>query len=147
MKDALMKAGLRSTKMENHRESAKGKERQQSEKHQHSRNFCENCETTQPDVERYRHRNPTTDAEWMCVACVDRIMIDDQFRTTHQSDFAKKNMFKRFYGATKDFSQDKPHRPSNHARGDSNGNKGGKKPAHKKSHPNKNGNSDKNFNR
>lgn len=107
LKDALLKAGLKGTKQENHRDSAKGREVKQSEKHQHTRNFCEHCQNVEPDVERYKHRNPTTDAEWICVACADRLMIDDKFRVTHQSDFAKKNMFKRFFGATKDFNENK----------------------------------------
>lgn len=148
MKDALMKAGLKSTKMENHRDSAKGRERKQSEKHQHTRNFCEHCETVHPDVERYNHRNPTTSAEWICVGCADRLMIDDKFRVTHQSDFAKKNMFKRFYGSTKDFSSDKPHRPQKFKRGDADGNKArpkrNKHPNKKQDNPNKD---EENFNR
>ncbi|MCP4911923.1 MAG: hypothetical protein GY909_02300 [Oligoflexia bacterium] len=148
MKDALLKAGLKSTKTENHRESAKGRERKQSEKHQHTRNFCEHCETTHPDVERYRHRNPTTSAEWICVACADRLMIDDKFRATHQSDFAKKNMFKRFYGSTKDFSADKPHRPQKFKRGDADGNKARhKKPKNPNKKPHGNNKDEENFNR
>ena len=105
LKDALLKAGLTSTKTQNDRDSAKGRVQKKSEKHQHTRNFCEVCEAIYPDVERYKHRNPTIDAQWICVSCADKNMIDDEFRVTHQSDMAKKGMFKRFYGATKKFDQ------------------------------------------
>lgn len=106
LKDQLMSAGFRSGKAENLRESAKGRERKQSEKHQVTRNFCEHCELIQPDVERYKHRMPTTEAEWICLGCADKLMIEDRFRFTQQSDVSKKNMFKRFFGATKDFSKE-----------------------------------------
>lgn len=105
LKDALAQKGFRPTKMENERKSAKGRVRSSSEKHQMARNFCEQCNTTQPDVERYKHRNPTTDAQWICVPCADELMINDDCRATHQSDFAKKGTFKRQFGATKDFSK------------------------------------------
>lgn len=108
LKDQLMQAGFRSNKMENHRESAKGRERKQSEKHQVTRNFCEHCSLIHPDVERYKHRMPTTEAEWICLGCADKLMIDDKFRVTQQSDVSKKGMFKRYFGATKDFSQEAP---------------------------------------
>ncbi len=113
LKEQLMNAGFRSNKMENHRESAKGRERKQSEKHQTTRNFCEHCQLIQPDVERYKHRMPTTEAEWICLACVDKLMIDDKFRVTQQSDVSKKGMFKRYFGQTKDFSKEPP-RGGNH---------------------------------
>ncbi len=116
LKDQLMEAGFRSNKMENHRESAKGRERKQSEKHQTTRNFCEHCNLIHPDVERYKHRNPTTEAEWICLGCVDKLMIDDKFRVTQQSDVSRKGMFKRFFGATKDFSQEKPSHGGGHRR-------------------------------
>lgn len=105
LKDALMNAGFRSTKLENHRDSGRGRVQKKSEIHQKTRNFCEHCQNIYPDVERYKHRNPTTEAEWICVACADKLMIDDQFRVTHQSDFAKKNMFRRYFGATKSFDE------------------------------------------
>jgi hypothetical protein len=108
LKDQLMQAGFRSNKMENHRESAKGRERKQSEKHQTTRNFCEHCSLIHPDVERYKHRMPTTEAEWICLGCADKLMIDDKFRVSQQSDVSKKGMFKRYFGATKDFSQERP---------------------------------------
>ncbi len=105
LKDALLKAGFKSSKTENFRESAKGRPRKQSEIHQHTRSFCEHCSSTQPDVEKYKHRNPTTGAEWICLLCADRLMIADKFRVTEQSDMAKKGMFKREFGETKVFSQ------------------------------------------
>ena len=108
LKDQLMDAGFRSDKMENHRKSAKGRERKQSEKHQVTRNFCEHCQLIQPDVERYKHRMPTTEAEWICLSCADKLMIEDRFRVSQQSDVSKKGMFKRYFGATKDFSQEDP---------------------------------------
>ena len=111
LKDQLMEAGFRSNKMENHRDSGKGKEKKQAEKHQTTRNFCEHCTLVHADVELYKHRMPTTEAEWMCLNCADKLMIDDKFRNTQQSDVSKKKMFRRYFGATKDFSKDvKGHR-------------------------------------
>lgn len=132
LKDQLKDAGFRSGKLENHRESAKGRERKQSEKHQVTRNFCEHCELIQPDVERYKHRNPTTDAEWICLGCADKLSIDDKFRVTQQSDVSKQGMFRRYFGATKDFSKEdagaRPHfqkRPNGNRDGNRNGNRNG----------------------
>ncbi|MBC97177.1 MAG: hypothetical protein CME63_05470 [Halobacteriovoraceae bacterium] len=106
LKEQLMEAGFRSNKMENHRQSAKGREIKQSEKHQVTRNFCEHCSLIHPDVERYKHNMPTTEAEWICLVCADKLMIDDRFRVTQQSDMSKKKMFKRYFGQTKDFSKE-----------------------------------------
>ena len=102
LKDALKKAGLSSSKTQNDRENHRGQVKKASEKHQEHRNFCEVCELVQPDVERYKHRNPTVDAEWICSACADKEQIQDQFRVTHQSDFARAGRFRREFGATKD---------------------------------------------
>ena len=104
LKEALLKAGFKSGKTENFRASGKGRRRKQTEIHQHTRSFCEHCNSVQPDVEKYKHKNPTTDAEWICLLCADRLMIADRFRTTEQSDVAKKKMFKREFGETKVFS-------------------------------------------
>lgn len=101
MKDAMLKAGLSTTKGQNERQSSRGRVKEASEKHQETRNFCEVCDLIQPDVERFKHRNPTIDAEWICSACVDRNQIDDKFRVTHQSDFAKAGRYRREYGATR----------------------------------------------
>lgn len=107
LKDALMKAGLRSTKTENDRSknSGKGRVQKKSEKHQMTRNFCECCQRHLPDVEKFKHRNPTISAEWICVGCADKNLIDDQFRITNQSDFAKTGSYRRYYGATKIFQK------------------------------------------
>lgn len=106
LKEQLKEAGFRSAKMENEREFSKGRERKQAEKHQTTRNFCEHCNLVFPDVELYKHRMPTTDAEWMCLNCADKLMIDDKFRQTQQSDVSKKKMFRRYFGATKDFAKE-----------------------------------------
>lgn len=100
LKDALKNAGFTSSKTQNERGNTRGKVMTKSEKNQFSRNFCEVCERTLPDVERYKHRNPTVDAQWICVGCADENMIEDRFRVTAQSDFAKSKRFKRFYGET-----------------------------------------------
>lgn len=115
LKEQLMEAGFRSNKMENHRESAKGRERKQAEKHQTTRNYCEHCGLIHPDVELYKHNMPTTEAEWICLGCADKLMIDDRFRVTQQSDVSKKKMFRRYFGATKDFSKEE-HRGGRHKR-------------------------------
>lgn len=143
LKDQLMQAGFRSNKMENHRESAKGRERNQAEKHQTTRNFCEHCNLIHPDVERYKHRMPTTEAEWICLGCADKLMIDDKFRVTQQSDVSKKNMFRRFFGATKDFSKEE-HRGGHHRSPNRNANGNvAKKPRQGDNRPKK----DRNFNK
>lgn len=102
LKDQLEKAGFRSTKRENERQKIVGGKKQvtNSVKHQRQRNFCEVCERTLPDVELYKHRNPTTDAQWICVACADELMIHDKFRKSAQSDMSIRKMFKRNYGET-----------------------------------------------
>jgi len=121
LRDQLMEAGFRSNKMENHRESTRGREKKQAEKHQTTRNFCEHCSLVHPDVELYKHRMPTTEAEWMCLSCVDKLMIDDRFRKTRQSDVSKKGMFRRYFGATKDFDREEnTSRKSSHRNGNSN---------------------------
>jgi hypothetical protein len=134
MKDALTKAGFRSEKMENHREKNKGKTKaKESVQHQKTRHFCEECKLTQPDVELYKHRMPTTEAEWICLSCVDRLMIEDRFRKTEQSDVSKKGMFRRFYGATKDFSKEEPQRDNRRGgRPDGNKRPDGNRAPHKK---------------
>ena len=35
------------------------------EKFQGKRNFCEVCDTTQPDVERFKHKNSRKDTKWI----------------------------------------------------------------------------------
>lgn len=106
LKDALLKAGLKPTKSQNEREYKPKKDIKKSEVHQATRNFCEVCELIQPDVERFVHKNPTIDAEWICNRCADRAEIHDQFRMTNQSDSAKKKCYRREFGPTKVFSND-----------------------------------------
>ncbi len=106
LKEALLKAGFQSSKIENERVRKVKKEKTKTEKHQEHRNFCEVCETIQPDVERFKHRNPRIDAEWICANCADKNDILDQFRLTNQSDFARSGRYRRFYGPMKDFSQE-----------------------------------------
>ncbi len=103
LKDALLDAGLKQTKSENERPRVNKKKLKKSELHQSTRNYCEVCTFIQPDVERYKHKNPTVDAQWICCSCADKHQIDDRFRVTHQSDFAKKGSFRREYGATQKF--------------------------------------------
>ncbi|OUR97856.1 hypothetical protein A9Q84_06565 [Halobacteriovorax marinus] len=104
LKDAMMKAGLKSSKTQNMRKAVTTRDKKKIEKHQEIRNFCEVCQLIQPDVERYVHKNPTVDAEWICAACADKEEIHDQFRMTNQSEFAKGRRFRREFGPTKDFS-------------------------------------------
>lgn len=115
LKDAMLKAGLKSTKTENERQRKLKKEKHKIEKHQEQRNFCEVCEFIQPDVERFRHRNPLVDAEWICVNCADKNQILDECRQTNQSDSAKNGRYLRFYGPMKDFSKEKDYikKPNN----------------------------------
>ena len=110
LKDALTKAGLKPSKKENDRERrGRWVDVKKSVIHQEQRNYCEVCESVQPDVERYKHRNPIINAQWICVSCADKNLIDDKFRVTAQSDFSKRSIFKREFGQTnKDVSFRKP---------------------------------------
>lgn len=127
LKDALMKAGLRQTvdvKVNNQREKIAKKKVTESVVHQEQRNFCENCEQVMPDVELYHHRNPTTDAEWICLRCADQLQIQDKFRKTAQSDTSIRKMFRREFGPTtpmSTFSQPGGHDKS--SKGKVNGNR------------------------
>lgn len=102
LKDALLKAGLSSSKNENSRSKKLVKEKNKTEKHQEHRNFCEVCDTTQPDVERFKHKMPTVDAEWICSNCADKNEIHDKFRVTNQSEFSTSGRYRRYYGPTID---------------------------------------------
>ena len=112
LKDALLKAGVKTSKTENHRDSPKKLEKK-SEKHQQMRNFCEVCELIHPDVERFRHRIPLLDAEWMCSSCADKEMVHDKFRVSAQSQFAKEKRYRREYGPTLNPSDAKKPGPNN----------------------------------
>jgi hypothetical protein len=110
LKDAMLKVGLKETakpSANNQREKVAKKQLTQEVVHQEQRNFCEHCELIQPDVELYKHRNPTTDAEWICVRCADQLQIADTFRKTAQSDTSIRRMFRREYGATASLTPDK----------------------------------------
>lgn len=103
LKDALLKAGIKPTepvKKQNEREKIAKKQMTETISHQVQRNFCEHCNQVRPDVELYKHRNPTTEAEWICVRCADQLQILDKFRMTAQSETAIKKMFRREYGET-----------------------------------------------
>ena len=120
LKDALLKAGLKSSKKENDRQRrGKWMDVKKSVVHQEQRNYCEVCESIQPDVERYKHRNPIVSGEWICVSCADKNMIDDKFRVTAQSDFSIKKIFRREFGQT---LKDIGIKPQNNSK-DVNGNK------------------------
>lgn len=136
LKDALKQAGFSSSKTQNERGKTRGKVMTKTEKNQFTRNFCEVCERTLPDVERYKHRNPTVDAQWICVGCADLHMIEDRFRVTAQSDFAKSNRFKRFYGETIKLDLNKEKNTSGPNR-NADGNRGA---SNKSSHSNQNQN-------
>jgi molybdenum cofactor biosynthesis enzyme MoaA len=107
LKDELLKAGLKATqapkpaKAQNEREQIKKKQMTEAIIHQEQRNFCEECNQVRPDVELYYHRNPTTEAEWICVKCADQLKIADTFRQTAQSDTSIRKMFRREHGATR----------------------------------------------
>lgn len=106
MKDALLKAGIKPVKTENERPKRPVKEAvTKAVAHQETRNFCEHCQNIHPDVEKYRHHNPTTRAEWICLSCADKLEIHDDSRQSHQSDFAKRGVFRRFFGPTKKFTK------------------------------------------
>lgn len=109
LKDAMRKAGLKSTKSQNEREIVGyKKDKIKTAKHQEHRNFCEICECIQPDVERFKHNMPTVDAEWICSNCADKEQILDDFRMTNQSEFAKDGRYRRYYGHTKGFEAKLP---------------------------------------
>jgi len=106
LKDAFLKAGIKPTpapkdpKAENQREKIAKKKLTETIIHQEQRNFCEECQNIQPDVEFYKHTNPTSEAEWICLRCADRLKIPDHCRRTAQSDICIKKLFRREFGAT-----------------------------------------------
>jgi hypothetical protein len=126
LKDQLLQAGLRATqspKAPNEREQIKKKQITEAVIHQEQRNYCEECRQVFPDVELYYHRNPTTEAEWICVKCADRLKIDDRFRQTAQSDTSIKKMFRREHGTTRSPSEFKAPAKSDKPRGPVDGNR------------------------
>lgn len=125
MKDALAKIGIKEAPKPvapNERAKIAKKKVTEDIVHQEQRNFCEACEQVRPDVELYKHRNPTTEAEWICVRCADQLQIADTFRKTAQSDTSIKKMFRREYGATLSPNEFKG-QPNNKPKGPVNGNR------------------------
>ena len=104
MKDALEKAGFVTSRKENEIPKVAKQEKKKIHEFQSTRNFCECCQMTMPDVEYYKHKNPLLDARWICIQCADKNMILDDLRETNQSDYSRKNIFRRFYGPTKHFT-------------------------------------------
>jgi hypothetical protein len=103
LKDAFLKVGIKpaaAPKDENHREKIPKKKITETIIHQEQRNYCEECQNTQPDVEFYKHTNPTSEAEWICLRCADKLKIPDHCRRTAQSDICIKKLFRREFGAT-----------------------------------------------
>lgn len=126
LKEQLLQAGLRATqspKAANERETIKKKQVTESVIHQEQRNFCEECQQIFPDVELYYHRNPTSEAEWICVKCADRLKIDDSCRQTAQSDTSIKKMFRREHGVTRPSTEFKTAPKSDKPRGPVDGNR------------------------
>ncbi len=105
LKDALTKAGYKTAKMENERPKIAPKQKTQTQAHQEERNFCEVCNSVQPDVERYKHRNALIDGQWICTKCADENLIHDKFRVTGQSEYSKKRIFSRRFGPTLDYTK------------------------------------------
>ncbi len=105
LKDALEKAGLKSSRRKNERKRKPRISGQPKaiEKHQQQRNFCDCCEKTAPDVEFYKHNNQSIKARWLCIVCADKNFIPDDTRQSNQSDFAMRGTFRRGYGKTKKF--------------------------------------------
>ena len=144
LKDALTKAGFSSSKTVNERERKLKKEKTKVEKHQEHRNFCEVCEFIQPDVERFKHRNPRIDAQWICSNCADINEILDEFRVTNQSDSARSGMYRRYYGPMKDFSKETDFVAKPNKKFKTKSNNGNKKQSSKRFKVDENG--EKNFN-
>jgi hypothetical protein len=104
LKEQLLQAGLKATpdpKEVNQRQQISKKKLTEAVIHQEQRNFCEECQQVRPDVELYYHKNPTTEAEWICVKCADKLKIADACRQTAQSDTSIKKLFRREHGVTR----------------------------------------------
>ncbi len=126
LKEQLLAAGLKATptvKDQNQREKIAKKKVTEAVIHQEQRNFCEECQLVRPDVELYHHRNPTTEAEWICVKCADKLKIPDTCRKTAQSDTSIKKMFRREHGATLSPDEIKSRSHEKVSRGPVNGNR------------------------
>jgi hypothetical protein len=125
LKDAFLKAGIKPTadpKAQNAREKLSKKKITETVIHQGQRNYCEACEQVKPDVELYHHRNPTTEAEWICLRCADQLQIQDKFRKSAQSDTSIRKMFRREFGPTEKITvsndqKSSPKKPGGEANG------------------------------
>ncbi len=108
LKDALEKAGLKTSKPKNERKRKlkRSSRPTEIEKHQQQRNFCDCCEKTAPDVEFYKHNNSSIGTNWLCIVCADKHFIPDEVRQSNQSDFAMRGTFRRRYGRTKIINND-----------------------------------------
>lgn len=109
LKDALLKAGLKASNPEVAKPKKEKQFQPKKKVHTHHghRTFCEVCNRTLPDVEFYKHRNPTINANWICVQCADQHCISDDFRQTNQSEHSRQRIFRREYGRTKRFEAQK----------------------------------------
>lgn len=126
LKDQLLQAGLKATpsaKAANEREQINKKKVTEAVIHQEQRNFCEECQQVRPDVELYYHHNPTTEAEWICVKCADKLKLADATRQTAQSDTSIKKMFRREHGVTRPPTDFKTPPKGNKPKGEVNGNR------------------------
>lgn len=126
LKDAFLKAGIKPSsdaKSQNVREKVSKSKMTDEVKHQGQRNYCEACDQVKPDVEQYHHRNPTTEAEWICLRCADQLQIPDKFRKTAQSDTSIRKMFRREFGATEKIEADSAKGNFTKHKGEVNGNR------------------------
>lgn len=103
LKDALEKAGMKASKRENERPKVEKAKQTETTKHQQMHDFCDACQRGMPDVEFYKHNNPCVDAQWLCLSCADKNSIPDDCRTTNQSEYSRRGIFRREYGPTKKF--------------------------------------------
>ncbi len=104
LKDALVNAGFESTKpvVKKKTTTTRGP-RKKVHTHQSHQTVCGNCNKSTPDVEFYNHRSKITRARWLCVICADENSISDETRETNQSEYSRKNIFRREFGRTKRF--------------------------------------------
>ena len=105
LQDALFKAGVVKKGKKTEKKGLENKKQEKHEKkkihsHQEHQTTCENCSRTYPDVERYKHRSPVVNGQWLCQNCADEFMISDEFRLTSQSEYNRSGIFRRRFGKT-----------------------------------------------
>jgi len=112
LQDALVRAGLADkdkAEKQQQKQQKKQQDRQQVKEikpqvkmhsHHEHRTICEHCDRPYPDVEKYRHKNPVIRGFWLCLNCADDFMIPDELRETAQSEYNRKNIFRRRFGKT-----------------------------------------------